>query len=408
MKVLWVKSDFLHPTTRGGQIRTLEMLRRLHRRHEIHYVAFSNPAYPEAVARSAEYASKAYPVEHRVPGRGSLVFAAQILKSAWSPWPLSLDRYRSTAMRGLIASLVRHERFDAIVCDFLTPAPNLPCLSDCVLFQHNIETMIWRRHASTAAGSLRRLYFGLQARRMFAYERHACRAVRHVIAVSEADAQGMRELFGVQRVSHVPTGVDIAYFSPPDAPVQPSADLVFLGSMDWMPNIDGVVYFVREVLPLIRRSRPECSLAIVGKDPLPEILRLARDHSGISVTGTVPDVRPYLWGSRVSIVPLRIGGGTRLKIYESMAARVPVVSTVVGAEGLDVQSPRDIRLADDPRSFAAACVALLEDAAARKAQAENAWRLVADRFSWERVAQNFEAILQRAAADHSQPVQKLC
>jgi glycosyltransferase involved in cell wall biosynthesis len=232
--------------------------------------------------------------------------------------------------------------------------------------------------------------------------------VRHVIAVSEADAQGMRELFGVQRVSHVPTGVDIAYFSPPDAPVQPSADLVFLGSMDWMPNIDGVVYFVREVLPLIRRSRPECSLAIVGKDPLPEILRLARDHSGITVTGTVPDVRPYLWGSRVSIVPLRIGGGTRLKIYESMAARVPVVSTVVGAEGLDVQPPQDIRLAVDPRSFAAACAALLEDAAARKAQAENAWRLVADRFSWERVAQNFEAILQRAAADHSQPVQKLC
>jgi polysaccharide biosynthesis protein PslH len=397
MKILWVKADFLHPTTRGGKIRTLEMLRRLHRRNEIHYVGLLDPAYPEAVALSAEYCSKVYPIEHRAPGRRSLAFAGQVLKGSVSKWPVLIDRYRSESMRRCISELRGRERFDAIVCDFLVPACNMPRLDDCVLFQHNVETMIWERHASSAGDLLRRLYFRLQARRMFAFEREVCRAVRHVVAVSEADARAMQEMFGLEQVSHVPTGVDIDYFTPTASQAGSVADLVFVGAMDWMPNIDGMIYFVSEVLPLIRRRRPQCSLVIVGKDPAPEIVRLGRDHDGVVVTGTVPDVRPYLWGSLVSIVPLRVGGGTRLKIYESMAARVPVVSTTVGAEGLTVSPPLDIRIADSEESFAAECLDLFGSAAARGGQADVAWKLVANRFSWDRAVEDFEAILQRSA-----------
>src|SRR6185437_13822916 len=135
---------------------------------------------------------------------------------------------------------------------------------------------------------------------------------------------------------------------------------VFVGSMDWMPNSEGILWFVREVLPVIRRRLPECSLTVVGRKPSEEILQLANDDPHITVTGTVPDVRPYLWQSSVSIVPLRIGGGTRLKIYEAMAARSPVVSTTIGAEGLTVSDGEDIRLADTSESFARICVELLE------------------------------------------------
>jgi glycosyltransferase involved in cell wall biosynthesis len=162
-----------------------------------------------------------------------------------------------------------------------------------------------------------------------------------------------------------------------------------------MPNIDGIRWFVTEVLPLIRNRRPDCSLAIAGRKPTAEISALTQRDSRIQVTGTVPDVRPYLWGSAVSIVPLRIGGGTRLKIYEAMAAGIPVVSTTIGAEGLDIRDGETIRIGDDARAFADGCVALLEDSAGRARIADNARGMIGERYSWEVAARRFEELLSR-------------
>jgi len=393
MKILWAGS-LLHPTTRGGQIRTLEMLRHLHRRHEVHYVAYAGETQGENITKSSEYCSKIYPVRHRVPQRGSPGFLLQLSANAASRLPLALSRYRSAEMRHVIDGLARSESFDAMVCDFLFPALNMPDLGRSVLFQHNVETMIWRRNAETAPDPFRRAYFRIQAGRMFRLESELCKAAGHVVAVSPTDRQKMRELFGITRVSTIGTGVDLEYFAPP-AERTALADLVFVGSMDWMANIDGVEYFVREVLPLIRRRKPDCTLAVVGRTPPPGILKLALAVPGITVTGTVPDIRPYLWGAAVSIVPLRVGSGTRLKIYESMAAKVPAVSTSVGAEGLAIDPPRNIRIADTPESFAAECLALLADPVERTRVAQAACEMVSARFSWSRIADEFEQILIR-------------
>ena len=227
---------------------------------------------------------------------------------------------------------------------------------------------------------------------MLRYEGEVSRAVKNIISVSEADAETMRSLYGVSRVAAVPTGVDIDYFTWSMARI-PSADLVFVGSMDWMPNINGVLWFVEEILPIIRKTRPDCSLVIAGRRPTPEIQRLAVADTRIRVTGTVGDIRPYLWDSAVSIVPLKIGGGTRLKIYEAMAARIPVVSTTIGAEGLDVQNGEDIHIADSPADFAARCLELLNDAAARRRMADAAFSMVSSRYSWEVVSRKFEELL---------------
>ena len=389
MKILWVKTDFLHPTTRGGQIRTLEMVKRLHARNELHYLTFDNGTNPEGLRRAGEYSSKQYTVTHTVPRRGSLAFAGQVFSGTFSRLPLAVSRYESAEMRRLITQLMRTEKFDCVVCDFLAPAPNFEDLRSCVLFQHNVESVIWERHAQNATDPLRKAYFRLQAKRMFEFERHVCRGVSRIVAVSEDDARLMTSMFGLDHVAAVPTGVDVGYFTP-EQPVPDVADLVFVGSMDWMPNSDGMAYFVREVLPLIHAKRPECKLAIVGREPGPEIRAWAQRDERIRVTGTVPDVRPYLWGSKVSIVPLRIGGGTRLKIYEAMAARTAVVATTIGAEGLDISSPDHFRRADTPAAFAQACLDLLADAGERQRVVESAWRLVASAFSWDHVADCFE------------------
>ena len=400
MKILWVKTDFLHPATKGGHIRTLEILRRLHRRHEIHYVALADPAQPGGPERCGDYCTRAYPIRRRVPSRNSLAFAGQLAAGLFSRLPVSIRRYQSPQMRRTIGRLREQHAFDSVVCDFLTPAPNLERLQDCVLFQHNVETVIWERHCQYAWDPLRKFYFGLQAKRMFAFERDVCRSAAHIIAVSEADAALMRARFGVSRVTAVPTGVDIDYFAPP--PSSPRvADLVFVGSMDWLPNIDAVSYLVKEVLPLIWRRRPECMLAVAGRNPSPEIQALGRRDPRIQVTGTVPDIRPCLWGSLVSVAPLRIGGGTRLKIYESMAAKIAVVSTSVGAEGLECRAPDHLRIADTREAFAEACLELLEAAPVRVRLAAAAWELVASRFRWEQVARCFEETLELARGHRS-------
>lgn len=392
MRILWAKADFLHPTDRGGQIRTLEMLKRLHERNEVHYVGIENPDQPEGVARSSEYCSYVYPIRHRVPDKASLAFGGQLIAGLFSSLPVAVSRYQSAAMRRELEELTRKHRFDAVVCDFLFPGPNMPDLGVCTLFQHNVESMIWKRRVEHASGLPQKVYLQMQARRMLAYEGLVCRSVKNVIAVSTIDAEMMRSLYGAKRVDAVPTGVDVDYFAPPPAPA-PATDLTFVGSMDWTPNIDGIDWFIRDVLPLIREKKPGCRLAIVGRKPPEHLMKLAQSDPAITVTGTVPDVRPYLWGSSVSIVPLRIGGGTRLKIYEAMAARAPVIATTIGAEGLDIQDGENILLADSPQNFSDRCLALLADASERARLAGNAWNMVNSKYSWEVVTRSFERLL---------------
>lgn len=392
VKLLWVKTDFLHPTNRGGQIRTLETLRRLHARHEVHYICFDDPEQQEGPSRAHEYAKVWHTVPHQVARKSltSPVFLAQLAKGLFSDTPVPVERWTSLPMKKKIEELKSREKYDTVVCDFLFPAPNVPELSDVVLFQHNVEAMIWKRHAQHATG-LKKMFFELQAKRMTAFEAKVCREVKRVIAVSDGDARIMREQYGVRDCEAVPTGVDTDYFRPNGVEAG-RADLVFVGSMDWMPNQEGMRWFHQEIWPLILAKRPQTTLAIVGRQPTEDIRAMADDR--IQVTGTVPDVRPWLWGSQVSIVPLRIGGGTRLKIYEAMAAQVPVVSTTIGAEGLEVDDGGNIVIADNPGIFADRCVDLLNSPGDRQRIANRAAQMVADRYSWESVTTQFERLLR--------------
>jgi glycosyltransferase involved in cell wall biosynthesis len=403
MRILWVNTNFMHPTNKGGSIRTLEMLRHLHRWHEIHFVAIEDPAHPEGPARSAEYSTRSYASKHAVPARGSLAFYGQVASAWLSPLPLAMSRYRSPALGKTLQALLKEGAFDRAVVDHLTPATYYPDLPRALLFQHNVETVIWRRYAEQASNPVSRLYFKLQADRMFRFERDVCRAAGHIVAVSATDASRMRELFGTDRVSEIPTGVNLEYYTPPSGTPERRADIVFVGSMDWMANQDGVAYFLDEVLPRIHERRPATTFAIVGRNPGRDLLERAQKDPRITVTGTVPDVRPFLWGAGVSIVPLRIGGGTRLKVYESMGARVPLVSTTIGAEGLEYEPGVHLHVADSSAAFADRCLDVLADSGAAAAMAATAWQLVAERFSWETVAKRFDRILTEETPSASAP-----
>ena len=169
--------------------------------------------------------------------------------------------------------------------------------------------------------------------------------------------------------------------------------------MDWMPNVDGMRWFLAHVFPLIRKQKPDCRLAVVGRNPPQELLDAAKDPS-ITITGTVPDVRPFLWQSALSIVPLRVGGGTRLKIFEAMAAGTPVVSTTIGAEGLPVSHGKTIRIADTAQQFATECLNLLAEPQSRRNMAQQATELVVQNYSWGQVTKGFERIILASKPVH--------
>ena len=396
MHLLWVKTELLHPIDKGGRIRTYNMLRALKRQHRVTYVTLDNgKAAPDAVARAVEYCHDIIRVPFDEAVRLSPRFWIELLGNVVSPFPYAIAKYKSTALRRAIEQAVRERGIDVVVCDFLAPSQNVPDGLPCpvVLFQHNVEAAIWKRHAEVRENPLAKAYFHEQWRRMERFERQECRRFDRVVAVSRADAEEMERKYGIADVADVPTGVDIDYFRPAGRAPQEPHNLVFTGSMDWLPNEDGITWFVDHVLPRIHEHLPDVTLTIVGRNPPPRIQQLARQDARLRVTGSVPDVRPYIEGAALFVVPLRVGGGTRLKIYEALAMERPLVSTTIGAEGLPLEPGKHIKIGDDPGAFAQAVLTLLNNPAAADRMGRTSADYIREHFGWDAAAEAFSRII---------------
>jgi glycosyltransferase involved in cell wall biosynthesis len=290
---------------------------------------------------------------------------------------------------------------DICVADFLVAVPNVPrnVSVPTLLFEHNVEYMIWKRLSEVETRPWRRALLAAEWRKMRRYEAGACRRAARTITVSEADRAILSADAPGADIQAVATGVDTTFFHPngtADAP----ATLVFTGSMDWYPNEDAIIYFIDAILPAVRREFPQISLAVVGRNPSERVKRAAA-VAGVVVTGTVPDIRPYVARAAVYVVPLRVGGGTRLKIFEALAMGKAVVATGVGAEGLPVVDGEHFVQADTPADFAGAVVRLLKDPSRRQALGMAGRRLVEERYSWVTVARQFETHCEEVVAHHA-------
>jgi sugar transferase (PEP-CTERM/EpsH1 system associated) len=400
MRILWLNAGLLLPLDKGGKLRTWHLMRHLAQRHEIAYLSFSEPGEkPQDREGMREVASRLVTIPRSDPAKGTAAFYIDAGRYVIDTVPYAVAKYRAEEYKNAIARLLKESPFDAIVCDFLPPAINLPERLPCpsILFTHNVEAEIWRRHAENAANPLSRFLLGQQWRRMLRFERDALSRFDLVLAVSDADRQTFARLYpgALKRPAHVvQTGVDTAFFSPIPAAAERRAHLVFTGSMDWLPNEDGMLYFVRDILPRVRQAEPDTTLSIIGRAPTPAVKRLA-EEPGIEVTGRVDDVRPHIAAGSVYVVPLRIGGGTRLKIFEAMAMGKAVVSTAIGAEGLPVRHGADVLIADEPARFAQAVVRMIRDVEERRRIEAAARRLVVEKYDWSAVAADFQDALEQ-------------
>jgi sugar transferase (PEP-CTERM/EpsH1 system associated) len=402
MRILWIKTGLLHPPDFGGRIRSYHTLRRLAARHDVTYLALDDPpSTPEERAGAAAYCRELALVPHRKHPAFSAGFHLDLVRSLGSRHPYFVMTCRSARMEREIDRRLEGGNFDLVVCDFLSAAVNLPTRKSSrppvVLFAHNVEAAIWERLAAIETDPLKRWYLDTQAGKTRRFERGMVRRVDQVVTVSPDDTRRMIEDYGATHVADVPTGVDLDYYRPDQAAEPRPNHLVFTGAMDWLPNHDAMIHFVRHVLPLIRRTVPETTLGIVGRHPLPALRRLVAADPGITLTGRVDDIRPFVAGAAAFVVPLRVAGGTRLKILEAMAMGVPVVATPIGAEGLPFRPEAELLLAENPEDFANAVLRLLNDPALGRALARSAGGRVRSEHGWDDVALRFEAICDRAA-----------
>ncbi len=396
MRILLLTPQLPYPPHQGTSLRNFNLIAQLARRHQISLLSFldADQSLAEAGPLSdiCEWVDSV-PVPQRTPGmRLRQMLTTRLPDMAWRLWS---PVYQERLSRRLAES-----SYDVVQIEAIELAPYLPPVEAIrprpliVFDDHNCEWLLQKRACLTDARIVRRwpmaLYSLVQWQRLKRYEAGTCRRVDAVVAASDADRQAINAVAPEVSVSVVPNGVDLDEYAHYRGPAE-RFDMVFTGKMDFRPNVDAMLWFCDEVLPLVRRARPEVTLAIVGQRPHPRLVRL-RQEPGVTLTGRVPDVRPYIAGGAVYVAPLRVGGGTRLKLMQAMAMGSAIVATSLGAEGFPFEPGRHLLLADTPGDFADAVLTLLDGAARRAELGAAARAFVESGYGWDALVPQLEAL----------------
>lgn len=397
MRILLMTLVVPNPPDSGPKIKTHYLLRYLAQQHEVTLVSFVRSDAEIAAAKVLEGLCKAvYTVPIHRSRFNDLRF---LLASFASDRPFLMLRDENREMRRVLADLISHNSFDIVHADQLNMAPfGLATGLPLVLDEHNAVWTIFQRLAQQERG-LKRLLLEWEWRRLRAYEGRICRRSAAVMAVSSEDRAALLAAGAREPIATIPIAVDIAGMTP----VKRAADaqaILSMATMYWPPNIDGVLWFAREVLPLIHTQLPQAPFVVVGARPPAAVQALAADPT-VAVTGYVEDPMPYLEQSALMVVPLRAGGGMRVKILEALARGIPVVSTTIGAEGIDVTDGEHLLIADDPASFAAAVLRLLRDRAFADQLAQAGRAHALRRYDWRAVCPAVEQVYAQALASSS-------
>jgi glycosyltransferase involved in cell wall biosynthesis len=401
LNIAIVDEELPYPPTSGKRIRTLNLTLRLARRHRVTYISHRN-----ADPREADQAAK-HLTGHGVhvktadwtpPPKSGPAFYARLAANLLSPLPYSAASHDSRALRRLLRDHAASEPVDVWHCEWTPYLHALRCVPDGrkLVVAHNVESVIWRRYYENESHPLKRWYIGGQWRKYERFERRALAGVDRTVAVSGVDAERLRRDYRARQVDVVENGVDLAYFRPQNSSRQADR-LLFLGSLDWRPNLDGVGLLLDRVFPAVRAAVPTARLSLVGRNPPDSLRKRAAAEPGVELFADVPDVRPHLARCGVMAVPLRIGGGSRLKILEALACETPVVSTRIGAEGLRLESGRDLTVVGDVDDMTAALIGAVRAPNEMRAQARRGREVVVAHYGWDALAERMERVWRECA-----------
>jgi len=397
MKILMAFHTLTYPPESGVTKRTFHLLEEMTRRHEVTVLSLGSRADEERIRKQigARCREIVY-VDGRVPRWVNLLKRIKLALAGQS-----LLRHSFTAkLQRAFDELFRRERFDLVilsspVLSFYRVPAEVPLITDT----HNVEYDMWYRFYRQARGLVARAYHWYQYRLLRRDELQACTGGDALLATSVRDAGVFEKDLPAQSIHVVPNGVDLDYFAPPPIEQVPRS-MVFCGLMGYSPNDEGMTFFLDRVFPLIQREVPDATITVVGSGPSRAMQRRATDR--ITVTGYVEDVRPYVARGQVYVVPLLVGGGTRLKALEAMAMRKAIVTTSVGCEGIDLVPGESALFADTPEGLAQAVIRLFREPELRARLAERAAALAAERYGWRSIGEKLDAIAQQVVARRRQ------
>jgi glycosyltransferase involved in cell wall biosynthesis len=408
LRVAIVDEELPYPAVTGKRIRTLNLLLRLAHRHDLTYLCHRNADPVEARRAEAFFRDRGIEtvmVDRAVPPKSGPAFHARLLANLLSPLPYSVASHLSRPLRRAVEAHAASVPVDLWHCEWTPYAAGLRGLdAPTLVMAHNVESQIWQRYFETEKNPLKCWYIRLQWRKFVRFERWAMSAAALAVAVSDEDAAQLRHDFGAQRVTVVENGVDVRYFQPGSGMNAPHPlernpyQILFLGSLDWRPNLDAVTLLLDRIFPAVRAQEPRARLVIVGRNPPDWLRRRGEVSPDIIVHANVADVRPFLAQSSVLAVPLRIGGGSRLKILEAIASGLPVVSTQIGAEGLRLHAGEHLDVVASEMEMPAALLRALHDPEEARARCRRGRRVVLDEYDWDGLARKLDQAWRQCAA----------
>ncbi|MGB9614357.1 MAG: glycosyltransferase family 4 protein [Fervidobacterium sp.] len=316
-----------------------------------------------------------------------------LLKSIFTIDPYTANILKSREMHRKIRKICSNTKFDIVHFDTIGLAEYFGDVGNApkILNHHNLESQLMKRRSTIEKNILKKLYYKMEARKLKRYERTHAKRFDINFTVSEDDKKLLQKLIPRCKIVVIPNGVDTEYFRRGDSEPSPKS-LVFIGGMNWYPNRDAVLYFSREIWPFLKREVPDISLTVVGAQPPKELLELAEKDSRITVMGFVDDVRPYFANAEVYICPMRDGGGTRLKILDTLSMSTALVSTTMGCEGIEVTPGRNVLIADTPSEFVNQIKKVFQDPELRKRLGREGRKLVEEKYSWEIIGKKLRGV----------------
>ena len=387
MNVLFLSTRSPYPLVSGHCLRTYYTLKGAAERHNVIFVTFiqkEEELKKENIDHLKEFCHAVYPF--KIPAYSSpLKLLASLLINLFSPLPYVAQKYDVPTFRRKIRKIILKEKIDLVHVDMLPLSQYINEFEEIpkLLVDHNVESIRLFRWFKEEKNFLKKVYLGLQWLKLKRYEAKTVGKFDACILVSEYDKKLMKRMNPQAKLFVVPNGTDTEYFKPRDLQEIPNS-IVWFGHMDVHTNRDAVLYFWREILPIILKKFPDAKIMFVGSDPPKSIVKRSMVDKRIKVTGAVEDIRPYVQQAAVVIVPIRIGGGTRLKILDAMAMGKVIVSTSIGCEGIDVTDGKNILIADSPNDFASKVVTLLKNDKFRIKLKENA-RKLAKKYDWRNI-----------------------
>ncbi len=395
MKLVYVTPFLRVPPDFGLGIRNYHLLRHLTERHAVRIVTYGNDETGQTDAWLSERGCAITRLPLSFPYRAFYSRRDSLRRIIAYP-PSSFQRYAPDVLGKCLEQLVHQEPdINGIVLDTQLMGQVVLHRSidkPCVMALADIQQVHLRRALSTIGWRPLKVVYFSEWLKTSAYERHVLKRHRHIVVVSSDDEKFVRRHSPQADIAFIPNGVDTEYFAP--AKLQPDhTTLLFVGGFEYGPNVDAFHYFHQEIFPLVRAYRPDIRFIAVGRNPSESIKAVAIRDPQVTVTGTVDDVRPYYAQSTLVVTPLRIGGGTKLKLLEAFAMGVPVVSTSVGCEGTEARDGEHLRVADSPKTFAESVLWLLDHRTEALAIAERARTLVVSCYEWRSLSSEFERYL---------------